>query len=74
MMQDAILSFDKSEVERPLQMYLDLGDVSKILLAGLELLAEVHPVIKGQLPITSAYDFPSKLYFFQRSLWLSRPQ
>ncbi|KAK0441569.1 hypothetical protein EV421DRAFT_1904608 [Armillaria borealis] len=44
---DAIYSLEESKVERPLQMYLGFGDVSEVLLDGLGLLAEVHPVSKA---------------------------
>ncbi len=56
-----------------LHTYLSYGDVSKILLRGLELLANVHPVAQGQSPSENTYNIPLKLRFFQWYVRLSKP-
>ncbi len=36
------------------------ADVSNVVLEGLDLLSGVHPVVGGQLPLPTAYNFSSK--------------
>ncbi len=72
LIEDAIESLAQPEVATPLRTYFRYSDVSKILLKGLELLAEIHPVTQGQLPSARTYNLPLKLRLFQWSVRLLR--
>ncbi len=56
LVSDAVKSLDEPRVDIQSldRTFASYGDISKILLKGLKLLADVHPVIQGQSPIIVA--------------------